>query len=269
MNTNAGDALQTDSRELLDFLHHLADMAQQITMRYFRRDIQLRQKSDRTPVTIADRETEQSLRRCISKKFPDHGFVGEETGSQNVDADYTWIIDPIDGTKNFTIGAPVFGTLIALLYQGRPFAGLLDMPALSERWVGIQGQPTLLNGEPCHVSPATPICDAIIHATTPDMFDQLQRQQFNHVSGQCRFRLFGKDCYAYGLLASGFLQLVMEAGLKAVDVLPLVPVIEGAGGIITDWQGQPISLTNCGTALAASDANLHLQVLHIIADRYS
>lgn len=256
--------MQSQTKELRDFLHQLADLAKQITLQYFRQDIQLQQKSDRTPVTVADQEAELCLRDHIVERFPDHGFLGEETGEHCMDADYAWIVDPIDGTKNYTIGAPVFGTLIALLYKGRPVAGLLDMPALSQRWVGIAGQPTLLNGATCHVSPATPIGDAIVHATTPDTFDERQREQFDQVSEQCRFRLFGKDCYAYGLLASGFLQLVMEASLKAVDILPIVPVVEGAGGIITDWRGLPISLTNHDTALVASDAHLHRHALQVI-----
>ena len=248
---------ELDFQYLMQFMHSLANAAKRITLSWYQKENHLQDKADQTPVTIADQETEQHLRSLIAEHFPDHGFLGEETGEKDLHAEYIWIVDPIDGTKNYTIGAPIFGTLIALLQDGAPIAGLLDMPVLQQRWFSYCGRSTELNGETCQTDKCDQLATAIIHATTPDMFNPRQSRQFDHLSAHCRFRLFGKDCYAYGLLASGFLHLIMEADLKAVDILPLVPIIENAGGKITDWQGHPLSLKNHRTALASCNPVLH------------
>ena len=258
---------QLNDSRITDFMHQLADAAKKITSNYFRQDIQVQQKADQTPVTRADLETEYKLRELVNRTFPEHGFFGEETGSSDLHAEFTWIIDPIDGTKNYTIGVPIFGTLIALLREGVPVAGLLDMPVLEQRWLGLQGQATKLNGRVCGTSNCSKLSDAIIHATTPDMFDKHQAQQFDRLSAHCRFRLFGKDCYAYGLLASGFLQLIMEADLKVFDILPLVPIVQGAGAVISDWNGQAISLQNHRKVLVACNETLQQQALTIINEQ--
>jgi histidinol phosphatase-like enzyme (inositol monophosphatase family) len=170
------------------------------------------------------------------------------------------VIDPIDGTKSFISGMPTFGTLIALLDGGTPVLGVVDHPALRERWVGRVGLPTRCNGVVCRTSACTLLADAGLYATTPDMFKGAARTRFEAVSGRARMRRFGGDCYAYALLASGFIDAVIEAGLQPYDFLALVPVIEGAGGVITDWQGRPLGLDSDGQVVAAATRALHREL---------
>lgn len=233
------------------------DTARKITARYFRTPLEIDDKVDRTPVTIADRETEQAMRALIIGKHPDHGFFGEESGDQTANQQWQWIIDPIDGTKSFATGKPTFGTLIALLYDGLPVLGIIDHCALKERWIGIHGRPTTHNGAKCATSAVHNLFQASIYATTLDMFDHNSFAQYSKLSEACRFRAFGGDCYSYGLLSSGYTDLVCEADLKPYDYLALVPVVEGAGGIITDWKGDALSLHSGDQVLAAANRTLH------------
>ena len=237
------------------------DAAGKITRRYFRSDIGVDIKPDQSPVTIADRETEHAMRSLILEHHPDHGFFGEETGDQTSDQEWRWIIDPIDGTKSFTTGRPTFGTLIALLHGDRPVLGMIDHVILGERWIGVDGQQTLHNGVPCEVSRASSLSAATLYCTTMDMFDRDSVGAFERLSTACRFRVFGGDCYSYGLLSSGFTDIVCEADLKPYDYLALVPVIEGAGGIISDWQGAKLSLESGDRVLASASRELHQAAL--------
>jgi myo-inositol-1(or 4)-monophosphatase len=173
----------------------------------------------------------------IGSGYPDHGVIGEEHGSSFKPGAFNWILDPIDGTKSFVTGKPLFGTLIGLLHDTRPILGVIEVPALGERWTGAAGEPSRVNGERCRTSATSSLEEARLAATTIDMFSPQALASFDRLSREVRFRTFGGDCYCYGLLASGFVDLVVEADLAPYDCLPLVPVVTGAGGRITDWSG--------------------------------
>jgi histidinol phosphatase-like enzyme (inositol monophosphatase family) len=242
----------------------LVAAARPIARRYFRQRLTVERKADASPVTIADRSIEAELRRILAVRHPDHAIFGEEQGAERLGARFTWVIDPIDGTKSFVTGMPLFGTLIALLEEGRPQLGVIDMPILDELWLGQAGQGTSLNGQPCRSSGCTAPETATLYATSPDMFAGPELAAFERLSGQVGLRRFGGDCYAYGLLAAGHVDLVVEVGLQPYDYLPLVPVIEGAGGVITDWSGQPLGLGSDGRVVVAATPALHRWALETL-----
>jgi histidinol phosphatase-like enzyme (inositol monophosphatase family) len=245
----------------------LADAARAAVMPHFRaRALVVDDKSDSSPVTVADRECERALREMIAREQPDHGVVGEEMAATRADAEWIWVIDPIDGTKSFVTGKPLFGTLIALLRQGRPVLGIIDHPAIDARYVGIEGKPTTRNGRPVRVRPCAALKDAWLYATTPEMFRPgAEADAFARLKTKVKHPVFGAECLAYGLLAEGFVDLVCEATMKPVDYLPLVAVVEGAGGLITDWRGRPLGLDSPGQVLAAGDRARHAEALAILA----
>jgi inositol-phosphate phosphatase/L-galactose 1-phosphate phosphatase/histidinol-phosphatase len=251
-------------RELAAFFHDLADAAGRIALTHFRSGIDFERKRDLSPVTIADRAIEQELRRLISARFPEHGILGEETGSTPGDR-YTWYLDPIDGTKSFISGMPLFGTLIALADEanGAVIAGMIDMPAMEERWYGTPGG-TTFNEMPAKVSRAVNLEDAQIYTSSPDFFSPEDWTRYDALSRKAMFRRFGGDCYQYGLLASGHCDLVVESSLNSFDFMALVPVIQGAGGIICDWEGQPLTRDSDGRVIAAANAGLLQQALAIL-----
>ena len=223
----------------------LADAAGAVVRGYFRQKIVVDDKSDLTPVTVADREAEVAMRRLIEERFPTHGIIGEEHGWLRPDAEHVWVLDPIDGTKSFISGIPLFGTLIALTHRGRPVLGIIDQPILRERWLGAVGRATTLNGAAVRTRPCASLAAATLFATAPEiMFKGADAEGFTRLRGAVKLARYGADCYAYAQLASGFIDLVVEGGLKPYDYCALVPVIEGAGGVITDWQGRPLGLAS-------------------------
>jgi inositol-phosphate phosphatase / L-galactose 1-phosphate phosphatase / histidinol-phosphatase len=234
----------------------LADAAGAIVRRYFRTPITIDDKPDLTPVTIADREAERVMRRLIGQAFPAHGIIGEEEGRERADAESVWVLDPIDGTKNFISGIPLFGTLIALVRRGQPVVGVIDQPVMGERWLGIAGQKTTLNGTPIRTRACADLAHATLYATSPDMFAGADAAGFARLKGRVKLARFGADCYAYAQLASGFIDLVVECDLKPYDFSALVPVIEGAGGAIVDWQGRALELGSDGRVIACGDPRL-------------
>ncbi|WER48943.1 histidinol-phosphatase [Cupriavidus sp. WKF15] len=252
-------------RPLSAFASKLADVARARAMHYFRSDVEIAIKTDASPVTRADREIESELRSLIANRYPHHAFFGEESGG-SIGAGLGWVIDPIDGTKSFICGVPLFGCLIALLEDGKPVLGLIEMPALRERWVGYAGR-TTFNETPARVNACTSLKDARLFATSPDMFDGQDADAFSALSREVGMRRFGTDCYAYGLLASGLCDLVVEANLEIYDVVALVPVIENAGGIVTDWNGRPIDKDFSGRLLAAATPALHRQAMAALRRR--
>jgi len=243
----------------------LADRARPEIMSRFRTGIAINAKSDASPVTEADRTAERVMRDLINTTYPDHGILGEEYGNENVDAEYVWVLDPIDGTNSFVTGKPLFGTLIALCQNGYPIVGIIDAPGVDERWIGIKGRPTTHNGEPVTTRSCDNLDNSWLYATTPLMFEGADMDAFTRLSNSAWRTVFGGDCYAYGLLSSGHVDLVCEACLGTYDYAALVPVIEGAGGIITDWKGAPVQMktdgTNDGKVLAAGDKTLHAAAL--------
>ena len=237
-----------------------------MTRQYFRQPLTVDHKPDDTPVTVADRETERQLRELIRERFPDHGIVGEELGADGDDRDCVWVIDPIDGTRGFITGVPLFGSLVGLLVAANPVAGLLEMPALGERWTSVPGAGTELDGNRCHTSERKSLSGASLFATTAEMFSADEAPRFAALSARVAVTRFGADCYAYGLVASGFADLVVEADMKPHDYVALIPIVEGAGGVMTDWNGQALGLDSDGRVLAAATPALHQEALDILSD---
>jgi inositol-phosphate phosphatase/L-galactose 1-phosphate phosphatase/histidinol-phosphatase len=251
--------------EFVAFAERLADATGPLVRRYFRQPVEIITKADASPVTIADRETETLLRGMVAATYPGHGLIGEEFGAERADAEHVWIFDPIDGTKSFITGRPLFGTLIGLLHRGRPILGVIDHPALGERWIGAAGRPTTFQGRPVKVRPCADLADAVLGASTPHMFaDPAAEAAFNRVRARVKLTMYGGDCYAYGLIASGFQDLVIEANNGIYDFLPLVPVLEGAGAVITDWQGRALDVNSGDRVLAAGDKRLHAAALQLL-----
>lgn len=239
--------------ELADAAETIAERARAVSRRYFRGPLPVETKDDASPVTRADRETETLIREEIARRFPDHGILGEEHGREGLDRDWVWVVDPIDGTRAFITGTPLYGTLIALAHRGRPVIGVIDMPALGERWTGCLGRPTTFNGAPVPgPRPVERLADAQFLTTSPDMFAGADLEAMEAISRACRFRRFGGDCYNYGLVTLGCVDIVLERDLRPYDFMALVPVLEGAGAWVGDWLGRPIGLASGGTILAAA-----------------
>lgn len=253
----------------VDLANRLADNARTIVRRHYRRPLAVEEKADGTPVTVADRELEVALCQAITREFPDHGVIGEETPPTHVGADYVWVIDPIDGTKAFICGIPVFGTLIALTCAKVPILGLIDQPITEERWLGARGQPTTWNGHRVQTRTCTNLRHALLCATSPEMFVGSNQAAFAQLCSEVKVVRYGTDCYAYGLLASGQIDLVVEAQLSPYDYLAHIPIIEGAGGLITDWWGGELRL-GCGATqvIAAGDSTVHRMVQARLALSY-
>jgi inositol-phosphate phosphatase / L-galactose 1-phosphate phosphatase / histidinol-phosphatase len=242
----------------------LADAAGAVIRPYFRRPLVVDDKPDLTPVTAADRAAEAAMRSLIERRFPAHGIIGEEFGRTREDAEFVWILDPIDGTKSFISGVPLFGTLIALTRGRRPILGVIDQPISRERWVGAAGRPTTLNGAAIGCRSCAALAAATLFATTPDMFKGGDAASFARVSAAVKLVRYGADCYAYGLLAAGLIDLVLEASLKPYDFCAMVPIVEGAGGLATDWRGADLDLASDGRILVAGDRRAHRAALSLL-----
>jgi inositol-phosphate phosphatase/L-galactose 1-phosphate phosphatase/histidinol-phosphatase len=242
----------------------LADAAGAAIRPYFRTRLAVDDKADLSPVTAADRAAEAAMRQLIEARFPDHGIIGEEYGRERADAEFVWVLDPIDGTKSFISGVPLFGTLIALAQNGRPILGIIDQPISRERWVGAHGSETTHNGLAVRCRECPSLSLATIFATTPDMFKDADADSFARAAGAAKLVRFGADCYASGLVALGFADLVIEASLQAYDFGPMGPIVEGAGGIVTDWQGAPLGLGSDGRVVIAGDRRAHRQALALL-----
>ncbi|CAH9114750.1 unnamed protein product [Cuscuta epithymum] len=274
LSNQSGTADSGLSYDDLDRFAHvgnkMANAAGDVIRSYFRKSIDIHDKEDLSPVTIADQAAEDAMVKIVQENFPSHAIYGEENGwkSKEEVADFVWVLDPIDGTKSFITGKPVFGTLIALLYRGKPILGIIDQPVLRERWIGVSGRCTTFNGEEVRTRSCENISQAYLYTTSPHFFYGEAEPAFARVRNKVKVPLYGCDCYAYALLASGFVDLVIESGLKPYDFLALIPVIEGAGGVITDWKGDQLSweasLGSPATSFnvaAAGDNRVHQQAL--------
>ena len=248
----------------LALAEQLADVARRIVREHFRAPLAVEQKTDGTPVTIADRDIETHMRRMIRAAFPGHAVRGEEFAAEG-GGEFTWVLDPIDGTKSFVSGYPLFGSLIALQHEERAVLGVVEAPVVGERWIGADGRATLFNGKPARTSECRSLAEAVLYATTPDCFDETERPRFEALSARTALRRFGGDCYLYGMLASGFCDLVVESRLKPHDFMAAIPVVTGAGGRISDWRGEPLSMASDGRMVAASTETLWRQALEVLA----
>ena len=237
----------------------LADAAGEAIRPWFRRAGAVELKEDRSPVTIADREAEAAMRRILDAEAAGDGIVGEEYGVKHGVSGRQWVLDPIDGTRSFTVGRAIFGTLIALVEDGWPVLGIIDQPVQRERWLGVAGRATLFNGDPVRTRACAALDGATIATTSPHLFDDGDVPHFlalvGAVSGDSPRQgpVYGGDCYNYGLLASGQMDIVCESGLKLYDFAALVPVVEGAGGRMCDWNGDPLTAASEGHVLAIGD----------------
>ena len=254
--------------EFVALAERMATAGGEAALRHFRQPLEVERKADASPVTMADREAEAAMRALIAEAYPDHGVIGEEFGSERAGATYVWVLDPIDGTTRFISGHAQFGTLVALLGGGEPILGLIAMPALGERWIGASGRAAAQsdpNGtREARVRPCGSLAEAVLFSTTPHMFPGGDFAAFERVRKRVKQAMYGGECYAYGLLASGFVDLVIEATMGVYDYLPLVPVVAGAGGTITDWQGKPLGLASDGRVIAAGDAHVHAAALELL-----
>ena len=247
-------------------VQRLADAARAAIKPHFRAGALVDRKADHSPVTVADREAEAAMRAILARDRPLDGVIGEEFGNRPSGSGRLWVLDPIDGTRAFIAGRPLYGTLIALIEEGRPIIGVIDCGAVGDRWMGVTaGKPrTTLNGRPVTVRSCARLADAHGGTTAPHLFSAAGHASFGRVGRSVGDMIFGGDCHNYGLIASGCLDLVMEEGLNIYDWAAHVPVIEGAGGIITDWQGAPLTLASEGQVLAAGDRRVHQAVLALI-----
>lgn len=235
--------------------HRLADASRAEILPHFRANIASERKADATPVTLADRAAEAAMRDLLAAEFPTDAVHGEEFGATTGTSGRTWVLDPIDGTTGFLAGRPLFGTLIALVVEGWPVLGVIDQCVLGERWVGVTGQPTLFNGQPVRTRACRELSDAALATTGPHYFDQHDGDHFMTLAAKTDHRrmVMGGDCYNYAMLASGHLDVVCEANLKLHDFAALVPVVEGAGGTMCDWNGEPLHAASSGQVLALGD----------------
>ena len=251
--------------DFADFAHDLADMAQTITLRSFRTVLSIENKEDSSPVTEADKAVENLLRQAINDSFPSHGIIGEEYGAENEKADFIWVIDPIDGTASFINGVPLFTTLIGLLKEGEPFLGLIDQPVLKDRWVGGVGYNTRYNGKIARTRKCDQLSKAYLYITAPDIFSADESIRIEKLEKEVKLRRYGgTDCYHYGMLASGWTDMVCER-LHVYEFSAMIPIIEGAGGIITDWRGMSLEGFDEQGVIALGDPRLHEDVLYYLS----
>ena len=253
-----------EAERYLALAGRLADAAGAVIRPYFRADINIDTKADESPVTIADREAERVMRAIIEAECPDHGIRGEEFPFKPGAGEWHWILDPIDGTKLFITGIPLFGTLIALARNGKPVLGVVDQPISGERWIGAMDGTANLNGDPIRTSSCGDLADAIVFTTDMNLYSPDQATAFQRLSTATKLTRQGTDCYAFAMLAMGFVDIVTETNLNEWDMASHVPLIENAGGVVTDWQGSPLRFdgqVDIETAIAAANPILHAQAL--------
>lgn len=247
-------------QDFIDLANHMADEAGTIITQYFRSSFTVDHKDDDTPVTIADRAVEQKLRAIVEEHRPEDGILGEEFGIKQGQNQYRWVFDPIDGTKSFVIGRPSFGTLIALCENDVPVLGVIDQPIMGERWVGAKGYPTTFKGHPVQTRYCTSLSEAKLACTSPSMMPDLWPTLYK----KSDFVVWGGDCYSYGLIANGWLDGVVEAGLGTYDFAAIPPIVEGAGGLMCDWEGKPLTLSSGGNVIAIGDPGLKDELLDVL-----
>lgn len=262
--------------EFAQFAQTLADEAASMLLAHHGGAIATQIKTDKTWVTALDVAIEKRLRDMIFATYPTHGILGEEFDTINADAEWVWVIDPIDGTMAYLAGMAVYSTLIALAHYDKPVIGIMHFPATQERWLGIAGQTTLFNGKPCHTrtsdQSANTTCDddlsgCIQSSSSPDFFTPgFEQDVLQSFKSHTAWRVYGGAAMSYGRLASGRTDIALDAGLKVYDYAPFIPIIEGAGGVISDWEGQSLTLLSGSQVLAAGDPKRHAAALQRIQE---
>ena len=260
---------ETHADELVAFLDEMADVSGRAILPWFRQRLDVENKLSGgayDPVTVADKAAEEAMRRLLAERYPEHGILGEEYGREREDAEHVWVLDPIDGTRAFISGLPVWGTLIGLKRDGVPVLGTMHQPFTRERFTG-DGRRSWYRGpdgvKALKTRPCASLDEAVLFTTTPSLFKGEERAAYDRVESRVRLARYGVDCYAYCMVAAGFVDVVVEAGLQPYDIVALIPVIEGAGGIVTDWTGG--SAVDGGRVVASGDRRIHDEVLRLIA----
>jgi myo-inositol-1(or 4)-monophosphatase len=250
------------------FIERLANASGETILPFFRTSLSVENKNtghDLDPVTEADRAAEAVMRRMIKESFPKHGIVGEEFGSERADAEYVWVLDPIDGTKSFIAGMPIWGTLIALMHNGEPAYGMMSQPFIGERFSGDTGAATYKGpggARKLSTRRCASLSEATLFTTSPRLMKDADRAQFERVEKDVRLSRYGGDCYAYCMLAAGHVDLIIETELKTYDIAALIPIVHGAGGIVTTWDGKPSQ--DGGRIVAAGDRRVHDAALKLL-----
>jgi histidinol phosphatase-like enzyme (inositol monophosphatase family) len=242
-----------DHTEYLAFAEKLADRSRRMLLEVKGKAPEIDIKADASFVTSTDKAVEMALRAMIKAEYPDHGILGEEFESINTGADLVWVLDPIDGTAAFVAGIPVYGTLIGLAWRGEPYVGVIDHPVTSDRWVGVSGRMAEHNGTPIRVRPCASVETAYATCSNADFMTDAERSRFDVLRKRAQYVQYGGSCYSYGVLASGRTDLAVDSGLDSFDVYAPAAVIQGAGGYVTDWNGNPLTLDMAGHVLAAGD----------------
>jgi histidinol-phosphatase len=251
------------------FVDKLATVSGEAILPFFRTSLGVEDKGSGAgfdPVTAADRAAENAMRALIRRDFPAHGIVGEEYGSERSQAEYVWVLDPIDGTNSFITGMPAWGSLIALTRNGEPVFGMMHQPFIRERFSGDGGAAHYrgpAGARALNVRPCAELSDAMMFTTSPQLMNAADRAAFGRVEDAVRLSRYGGDCYAYCMLAAGHVDLVIETGLKPHDIMALIPIVHGAGGIVTSWEGG--SAVSGGRVVAAGDTRVHAAALKILA----
>lgn len=258
------DIAHFNSESIFETANRLADKAATTSSSYFRAGVDIDLKGDESPVTIADKQIEREARDHLEKAFPGHAILGEEYGSGDLSNDHVWIIDPIDGTRSFISGHPLYGFLLAHMHKGQCELGMISMPELGERFIGQRGQGATLNGQSISTSNKTKPSDAIIYINEGDKLVQHESEIFSLLLKIGHTRRFAYDCYPHALLAAGQVDVVVDYDLKPFDYLPLAGVIEEAGGVITDWDGNPLDYESDGRVISSATPELHKEMIALL-----
>ncbi len=254
--------MNTGSTELLKFANSFADTSKDFLKKKFMKKLSIEEKEDGSFVTNIDKEIELNFREKLKKTFSSHSVLGEEFGYDDKKSEYTWVIDPLDGTHNFIAGKPLFGTLICCIKEEKPILGVIDIPVLNQRWHGGHKIGVKLNHKKCSsFSLRKKYSKLIISSTSPLMFDHECEKKIKDIYTKIGFTIFGSDCYSYGLLISGKIDQIVEAKMKPWDYLAQVALINEQGGIITDWKGKPLNLQSDGKVIASIEKNHHKRTL--------
>ena len=251
--------------ELLNFANSFADKSRKILKKQFSQPLKIQKKEDGSLVTNIDKKIELMFKESLNSKFPSHNLIGEEFGFEKKDSEYTWIIDPLDGTHNFIAGKPIFGTLISCMKNNKSILGVIDIPVLEQRWYGGENIGVKLNEKNCKKIPCSKKYSQLIVASTSLlMFDKKFEKKIKSIYHKVRFPVFGSDCFSYGLLLSGKVDLIIEANMKPWDYLAQVALIKEQGGVITDWQGKELNLESDGKVIASIEKKHHKKTLEYI-----